>query len=57
MADLVKETADWIGNYYNSIRRHSSLGYMTPDEYELGYREGYQKLSNAGFLSLLSNCY
>jgi len=39
VADLKRETADWIGNYYNSIRRHSALGYMTPDEYELGYRE------------------
>ena len=26
-------------NYYNTIRRHSTLGYLTPAEYELGYRE------------------
>jgi len=39
MADLTKETRDWIENYYNTIRRHSTLGYLTPREYELGYRE------------------
>jgi putative transposase len=39
MADLAKETRDWIENYYNTIRRHSTLGYLTPQEYELGYRE------------------
>jgi putative transposase len=32
-------TRDWIDNYFNTIRRHSSLGYLTPREYELGYRE------------------
>ena len=31
-------TVDWIENYYNIIRRHSTLGYLTPAEYELGYR-------------------
>ncbi|MDQ2850251.1 MAG: IS3 family transposase [Actinomycetota bacterium] len=31
-------TIDWINNYYNIIRRHSTLGYLTPREYELGYR-------------------
>jgi putative transposase len=39
MAALTKETRDWIENYYNTIRRHSTLGYLTPREYELGYRE------------------
>ncbi len=32
------ETIDWIENYYNTLRRHSTLGYLTPAEYELGYR-------------------
>jgi transposase InsO family protein len=36
---LVAATADWIDNYFNRIRRHSTLGYLTPEEYELGYRE------------------
>ncbi len=31
-------TIDWINNYYNTIRRHSTLEYLTPREYELGYR-------------------
>ena len=36
---LVSATSDWIDNYFNTIRRHSTLGYLTPQEYELGYRE------------------
>jgi putative transposase len=39
IAYLERETCDWIGNYYNPIRRHSTLGYLTPREYELGYRQ------------------
>ncbi len=39
IAYLERETGDWIGNYYNMIRRHSTLGYLTPIEYELGYRQ------------------
>jgi len=35
---LKKETFDWIETYYNTTRRHSSLAYLTPAEYELGYR-------------------
>lgn len=26
--------AEWIEEFYNPIRRHSSLGYLTPIEYE-----------------------
>ena len=37
LANLEKETSDWISNYYNPLRRHSTLGYLTPEEYELGY--------------------
>lgn len=36
---LRKATIDWIENYYNTIRRHSTLGYLTPGEYELGFRD------------------
>ena len=36
---LTAATIDWIENYFNTIRRHSTLGYLTPREYELGYRE------------------
>jgi len=35
-------TVDWISNYYNSIRRHSTLRYLTPAEYELGYKSIYE---------------
>src|SRR5215475_91803 len=37
-ADLTSQSGDWIENYYNTTRRHSTLGYLTPREYELGYR-------------------
>lgn len=36
--DLKEHTDDWIINYYNPKRRHSTLQYLTPDEYELGFR-------------------
>lgn len=36
---LAAATADWVDNYFNTVRRHSYLGYLTPREYELGYRE------------------
>lgn len=28
------ETFNYIEGYYNRIRRHSSLGYLSPEEYE-----------------------
>ena len=34
---LTEQTSDWISNYYNTIRRHSTIGYLTPAEYELGF--------------------
>ncbi|MDQ3030369.1 MAG: IS3 family transposase [Actinomycetota bacterium] len=36
---LKKATFDWIETYYNRQRRHSTLEYLTPHEYELGYRD------------------
>lgn len=38
LKSLKKETFTWIEEYYNRTRRHSTLGYLTPAEYELGYR-------------------
>ena len=35
---VTKATFEWIEMYYNRTRRHSTLGYLTPHEYELGYR-------------------
>jgi len=32
--------ADYIDGFYNVRRRHSSLGYMSPLEYELKHRDG-----------------
>lgn len=39
IARLKRESEDWFKNYYNTVRRHSSLGYLTPSEHELGFRE------------------
>jgi len=36
--ELGKATFEWIEEYYNNQRRHSALGYLTPAEYELGYK-------------------
>ncbi|MGB3687329.1 MAG: integrase core domain-containing protein, partial [Ornithinimicrobium sp.] len=38
IASLKKETFSWIEEYYNRTRRHSTLKYLTPTEYEIGYR-------------------
>lgn len=38
LSSVRKATFEWIEMYYNRTRRHSSLGYLTPHEYELGYR-------------------
>ena len=32
--ELSTAMAEWICGFYNPIRRHSTLGYLTPDEYE-----------------------
>lgn len=39
---LKKRTFSWIEEYYNRTRRHSTLKYLTPAEYELGYRHLYE---------------
>lgn len=39
LKQLKAATFDWIETYYNRKRRHSTLNYLTPDEYEKGYRD------------------
>lgn len=39
---LREQSNDWIVNYYNTVRRHSTLNYLTPSEYELGYRNTHE---------------
>lgn len=40
------ETFKYIEGYYNRIRRHSGLGYLSPEEYERKYyREGEKILT------------
>lgn len=39
LTTLRTATFRWIETYYNTRRRHSSLGYLTPKEYELGHRD------------------
>ena len=36
--EVRRETFEWVEYYYARLRRHSSLGYLTPAEFELGYR-------------------
>jgi transposase InsO family protein len=37
MASLRKATFEWVERHYNRTRRHSYLGYLTIEEFELGY--------------------
>jgi len=39
LTDVRQQTFLWIEGYYNRRRRHSTLNYLTPLEYELGYRK------------------
>lgn len=39
IADVRERTRDWVDNYFNTVRRHSYLGYLTPSEFELGFRD------------------
>ncbi|MHC2187302.1 transposase InsO family protein [Rathayibacter agropyri] len=39
---LRTETFLWIETYYNTRRRHSTIGYVTPTEYELGFRNVHE---------------
>ena len=34
IVELSSAIAEWLENFYNSERRHSSLNYLTPDEFE-----------------------
>ena len=37
--ELAVHTREWIEDYFNTRRRHSTLGYLTTREYELGFRD------------------
>jgi transposase InsO family protein len=39
LTDIKQHTFLWIEGHYNRHRRHSTLNYLTPHEYELGYRQ------------------
>ncbi len=34
VVELSHAMAEWIEGFYNPLRRHSALGYLTPNEYE-----------------------
>jgi putative transposase len=34
VVELTSAIADWLENFYNTERRHNSLNYLTPNEYE-----------------------
>lgn len=42
LKSVKKETFEFIEMYYNRARRHSTLAYLTPHEYELGYRQVHE---------------
>ncbi len=42
VAEAQLETFDYIERYYNPIRRHSALGYVSPEEYERAYYQRAQ---------------
>jgi putative transposase len=39
LTEVRQHTFLWIESYYNRRRRHSTLNYLTPQEYELGFRQ------------------
>ncbi len=39
LTEVRQHTFLWIEGYYNRRRRHSTLDYLTPIEYELGFRK------------------
>ena len=39
-AEARSAVADYIDNFYNTTRRHSSLGYLSPINYEASVRIG-----------------
>jgi transposase InsO family protein len=42
-AQAKSETFSYIEGYYNRVRRHSSLGYKTPEEFEREWHINTQK--------------
>jgi transposase InsO family protein len=48
VAEAQLETFDYIERYYNPLRRHSALGYLSPEQYERAYyqRAQAQDLTN-----------
>jgi transposase InsO family protein len=38
LAEAISETFSYIEGYYNRIRRHSSLGYLSPNEFEKRFK-------------------
>ncbi len=45
------ETFSYIEGYYNRVRRHSSLGYKTPEEFEREHQITKKGLSSESFVS------
>ena len=42
IVELTSAMADYIENFYNPQRRHSSLNYLTPDEFEASHQNKKQ---------------
>ena len=37
--EAIRDVTDYIVNFYNSLRQHSTLGYLSPNTYELEIAE------------------
>ena len=44
--ELSSAMTDWIENFYNPLRRHSAINYLTPDEYEALHSQKAQAASS-----------
>jgi putative transposase len=38
-AQAIAAIGDYVDDFYNPIRRHSSIGYVSPIEFELKFRQ------------------
>ena len=46
LADAQAKVFEYIEGYYNTIRKHSSLGYLSPDQFEERFWMDYWKKEN-----------